>query len=231
MSIVIRQHVTRKQQAELKAFLDAGILDKALAARVIKTCKGRVRAEEKREELRTEVLGLDQAKWEKRFPGCGTELVELLRPFGPGWQPELKPPDPKLAGLARKAVFWKDYGRVWTVKVADFDSAMADVAIRINDSLHKALWHRLGAMLRIRPKTATSLLAKKLRKEYGFMRTTPAPWAKDLFWQPVFHACSLILVEHPAEAARFVPLFYLWLLGNFPLGFDKHGDLLVMVAD
>ncbi|MBU2509043.1 hypothetical protein KKE33_01505 [Patescibacteria group bacterium] len=39
------------------------------------------------------------------------------------------------------------------------------------------------------------------------------------------------VADQPEMAAKFQPLLDLWLAGNFPVGFDKDGNLLILVAD
>jgi hypothetical protein len=61
----------------------------------------------------------------------------------------------------------------------------------------------------------------------------------NYFWAKLWHSLDaalrcvvyFILLDEPDQAARFTPLFQLYLDGNFPLGFSASGDdLLVLVA-
>ena len=148
------------------------------------------------------------AFWESRFPGKGEALMEILRPFY-DWEPELKPVLPDLEERIRNVVFWRDTLDVKVFTISDggslwaslWDSLWSSPRSSLRDSLRDSLWASLRDSL----------------------------W--DSLWASLFYSCGFILTNKPVEAAKFQPLLDLWLAGNFPVGFDKDGNLLILVAD
>ena len=118
-----------------------------------------------------------------------------------GWKPELKPALPDLKACAKKAIFWREVKGVRVFQLSD--------AASLWDSLRDSLRYSLGASL---GDSLRDSLEASLRYS-------------------LFFPCGFILADRPAQAARFKPLLDLWLAGNYPVGFDKDGNLLVLVAD
>ena len=164
------------------------------------------------------------AFWESRFPGKGEALMEILRPFY-DWEPELKPVLPDLEERIRNVVFWRDTLDVKVFTISDggslwaslWDSLWSSPRSSLRDSLRDSLWASLRDSL-------WDSLRDSLRFSLGF-------FLLDSLSASLFYSCGFILADKPEEAAKLQPLLDLWLAGNFPVGFDKDGNLLILVAD
>lgn len=188
------------------------------------------------------------AFWDKKFPGKGAALMGILAPFR-GWRPELKRASANLPKSARRAIFWSDIAGVRKFRAADADE-LQDLVDAAPET-----WLFLKLFPAIKELFGVSLHAslEDALKEAGFTARHFGLWSASLgkvfvpgygsYWAPLsatlddaldfslLYACAYELLDRPAEAAKFKPLHELWRTGNFPLGFDKEGNLLVLVAD
>jgi hypothetical protein len=158
---------------------------------------------------RTEIE-LRLVRWDDRFPGKGRELMDVLQPFY--GKRTFTPPLPDLEERAKKAIFWHEFDGIRTLRKSDARSiSSGDLHF---ESLGKTLESLLGSPLK---ETLWDLLGESRSLE----RFRPL----------LFLSCGYILADLHEEADKFQPLLDLWLAGNFPYGFDKEGNLLVLVAD
>ncbi|KAA0206605.1 hypothetical protein EDM68_01890 [Candidatus Uhrbacteria bacterium] len=159
--------------------------------------------------------------WEQRFPGKGQELMDFLLPFY-DWEPELKPTLPGLDERAETAIFWRILAGV-RVRRSDLKTPGVDIKCPIGHSLmtsSKVLlgpvcWGPRGDVLRASMSVSVEVLLEPV-------------W--PLLMPLLFYPCCFILDDKPEEAAKFKSVLDLWLAGNFPVGFDAEGNLLVLVA-
>lgn len=175
------------------------------------------------------------AFWEKLFPGKGAALMDVLWPFY-DWKPELKAELPDLEARARQAIFWRKFERARIFRADQLDSfesllgtllqasLMASLMDSLMDSLGSSLWNMFLISLRF---SLNDLLLLSFRVSLGDLLCAPL---RDLLCASLFFASGFALAGKPEEAAKFKPLHELCLAGNFPLGFDKEGNLLVLVA-
>ncbi len=192
------------------------------------------------------------AFWEKRFPGKGVALMDILGPFY-GWKPELKPALPDLEARVNSAVHWRRVKGVGVFKASLDVSLLASLRASLGVSFRNLLWASLHTTLGA---SLEASLSDSLRFSLG-----PSLWASlddkisvslsisswttiwtsigpdlryafsDSLRKSCLFACGFILAGKPEDAAKFQPLLNLWLAGNFPVGFDRDGNLLVLVAD
>ncbi|MBI5654145.1 hypothetical protein HZC53_00605 [Candidatus Uhrbacteria bacterium] len=162
------------------------------------------------------------AFWEERFPGKGATLMEILQPFY-GWKEERKPVLPDVEEQAKSAIHWREIQGVRIFKgwYSLHDSLHNSLVRSLRNSLHHSLHDSLADSLwnSLAYSLADSLILPDVN------------WDYDPLWESLFFACGYILAGKPDEAAKFKPLLNLFVAGNFPLGFDEEGNLLILVAD
>ena len=173
--------------------------------------------------------------WEKRIPEMGSPIMDLVQPFY-GWRPSLQPALPDLEARLRKAIYWckfKDirvfhknqngplrsalraallatYWDALSISLGDIlrstlnDTTRDTMVIALKDILSTAYWNAVGG------------------SSGGALRIV----VKD----SIFYAIGLVIAKEQAEADKFLPLFDLLFAGNFPVGFDKDNNLLIIVA-
>ena len=206
-----KKPATRKQIGRIVNMLLSGEIDRVEATEIIE---------------RDRKQDLNLAFWESRFPGKGQALMEVLRPFY-DWKPELKPALPDLEEQAKQAVFWRDVSNVRALRRSEatvleaslFDSFDASPEASFLDSLGTSrmtlLWRLLDDSFYESP--GLQGIVKKVSLGFKLRRSF-----RPLLWKARWS--SLL---NP----KFKSLLDLWLAGNFPVGFDKDGNLLVLVAD
>lgn len=179
------------------------------------------------------------AFWEERYPGKGEAIIGVLRPFY-GWKPELKPALPDLEARAKEAIFWREIKGVRVFQMADAVSLPASLPASLWDSLWCSLRDSLGNSLwnSLRDSLRDSLRASFEASLWASLRDSLRASLRDSLWYSLWYSlffpCGFILADRSdqtARTARLKPLLDLWLAGNFPMGFDKDGNLLVLVAD
>ena len=194
--------------------------------------------------------------WESRFPGRGEALMDILQPFY-DWEPKLKPALPDLEEQAKKVIFWKEISGVRVFTGREFDSLKASLKDSLRTSLKASLWDSLKDSLRTSLKASLwDSLEDSLRTSLwdsleDSLRTSLWDSLRASLWSSLwdslraslrvslwsslrdslFYSCGFILADKLEEAAKFQPLLDLWFAGNFPVGFDKDGNLLVLVAN
>ena len=204
-----------------------------------------ISAHSKKRGKRSKRVDRNLAYWEEQFPGCGQEIMNVLRPFY-GWQPALRRAIPRLEKRARSAVFWKEVKSVhinrlesvWDLNYAREDTVAESLekSIRhtlgdsISYSLEEALDDSIGPSLRnsVRDVISESIGVKII--DFHSRNYFNDSIGESLM-KSIFYACVRVVEDRCKEGAKFKPLLDLYLAGNFPAGFDKEGDLLVLVAD
>ena len=199
-------------------------LDSAISA-------GKITEEQVRALLQSRPeVDINLAFWEVRFPGKSGALMKVLSPFY-GWKPEFRSAIPNLAEKDKQAVFWRDVKNVRVLKNSDTSLLEASLGDSLGDSLEEMqdsedsfetsfgslFWNSLFDSLF--DSLETSLWDSSRDSLRASLRTS------------IVYSCFYILDDKPKEAAKFKPLLDLWLAGNFPVGFDEDGNLLVLVAD
>ncbi|MBU2509042.1 hypothetical protein KKE33_01500 [Patescibacteria group bacterium] len=174
--------------------------------------------------------------WESRFPGRGEALMDILQPFY-DWEPKLKPALPDLEEQAKKVIFWKEISGVRVFTGREFDSLKASLKDSLRTSLKASLWDSLKASLwdsledSLRTSLWDSLRASLWSSLWDSLRASLRVSLWSSLRDSLFYSCGFILADKLEEAAKFQPLLDLWFAGNFPVGFDKDGNLLVLVAN
>ncbi|MBI5654147.1 hypothetical protein HZC53_00615 [Candidatus Uhrbacteria bacterium] len=171
------------------------------------------------------------AFWEKRFPGKGAALLDILGPFY-GWKPELKPALPDLEARVRAALSpWFNHGfgvkafpksrdkELWDLYYDSLDGALDDTPLSLKG------WS--GASMKLTFGDALGEACDEAFGETFFDSEGFGPLGSILMYP-----CSHILLGEPEQAAKYATLFELWRAGNCPILFDKgYDNSLVLVAD
>ncbi|MBI5654146.1 hypothetical protein HZC53_00610 [Candidatus Uhrbacteria bacterium] len=176
--------------------------------------------------------GKDLAFWEKLFFGKGAALMEVVGPLC-SWRPELKPALPDLEKRAKDAVFWRKFKGIRCIVFSLREKFNHSVRDSLSDSLKDTLQELphdsyRGALEDVVRDLVWSLLYRSIYTHYSDSLSFPL---LDSLQFTLVHACSFAIAGNGKEAAKFRPFFELWLAGNLPVGFDRDGNLLVLVAD
>jgi hypothetical protein len=168
-------------------------------------------------------MGVDSnlAFWEERFPRKGRAIMEVLRPFYI-WKPVLKPPLPDLEIKAKEAVFWRGVTGVRIFSRAEAVSPQDSIGFWLRDSLGDSLGDSLEDPL-------GNSLRDSLRIALGSVFRFRGS-RDDSCVDSIFCTIAYVISDKPDEAAKFKPLLDLWLSGNYPFGFDKDDNLLILVV-
>jgi len=178
---------------------------------------------------------------EKSFPGYGEKLMKVLGLLY-SWEPALRVP-PKEIDLAymEKSVFWREVTGIRPItrdeavllREDDVDDIWLSLRVVYEEQLQKLLgerWHELRESLR--SIVFATEIGVKLNRSLDLSD-------RDYLWGLVWHSsltmslfyrCAFVLADKPEMSAKFGGLHELWLSGYYPIGFDKDGKLLVMVA-
>ena len=149
-------------------------------------------------------------------------LRVILRPFQER-DVERSRPVHDLEGRARAAICWRTYDHLVPVtKPKPLDSYTA-----LDKSLTASYERKLEPFIGLRPQET---LRRYLWEEIQPRTVRMHPFAFGPFRESLFVPCALVLIGDADEAKRFEPLLTLWRDGNFPLGFDQRGNLLVLVV-
>lgn len=229
-----KRKATKGQRERIEGMLKSGLIDRAEAQRIIDAY-----------HLPTPKRGEDlilsrRSSWEKRFPGKGAAIMELLAPFYV-WSPELRQAVHDLEERTKQAIFWGDIRGVKAIGIAEANQLRArlpesakymfewkgegdliresldpDYRMMIynfmNGSLNNTFWHAVS---------------------YSSLFSRLGPFPRDCMkhWFGIMcYAVDCIIIGRPELAQKFKPLLDLWLAGNFPLVNDE-GHILVLVAD
>lgn len=158
-----------------------------------------------------------------------------------GWKPRLMPTAPDLAERAKLAIFWREIESVRAIHTDELTASRASLEDEFSVTLRKALNGSLG-----------SSLSSSARVSYGI-------WLERAIWSSLsptflssfekdvdeayrraladslhctfFHAVAFATCEATLEeSVKFKPLLDLWLAGNYPVGLDRAGTFIVLVA-
>lgn len=165
----------------------------------------------------------------------GDLIMSVVQPFY-GWKPTFKPVLPDIEKRARKAIFWRKIGDVRVFRQSETGPLRAS----IKATLLASYWDGLNATVSASLRTALSdSLRDSLSTTLKNTLSTPA-WnafagsfggaLRIVVKDSIFYATGQVSANQQVEADKFKPLFDLFFAGNFPLGFDKDNNLLVLVA-
>lgn len=173
--------------------------------------------------------------WEDRFPRRGEAFAQLLTPFY-DWKPCVKPLERDAENKARQAIFWS---LIPGIQIYRTDS-------ELRTELDDALRHAFRGALFTRVRRPLQDLLSGAFEDSTFWPQIRA-WFEESFdrspvetealvrirfslWASIYYPCLSIVANNLKQARRFKPLHQLWLSGNFPVGFDGDGTLLLHIA-
>ncbi len=176
------------------------------------------------------------AYWESKFPGAGESLASFFRPFY-DWKPEVMPAFPNLEQNVRDGIFWREVKRTELVHVSYLESLRVSLRESFLESYRGDI---AGSFFESIVAAFGTLRWEKLSYQIGVSGIC-VPHVKGLgneldsmiasaFREILYCYACLVLTGRFSVASKFELLRQLWLTGNFPLGFDKKGNLLVLVA-
>lgn len=165
----------------------------------------------------------------------GDLIMSVVQPFH-GWKPTFKPALPDIEKRVRKAIFWRKIGDVRVFR----QSEMGPLRASIRAALLASYWDGLSAPVSASLRTALSdSLRDKLSLALKDTLSTPA-WnafagsfggaLRIVVKDSIFYAIGQVTANQRVEADKFKPLFDILFAGNFPIGFDKDNNLLILVA-
>ncbi|MFH1078215.1 MAG: hypothetical protein V1745_02975 [Patescibacteria group bacterium] len=169
------------------------------------------------------------AFWEEHYPGKGKVIMELVGDFY-GRKYSLKPALPDLEQRVRAAIFWREVNDVHistdgNALVSSFRQTIdADYYVSIPEPLRSSLWKPIWRFLH-------NAIRDSLIKPFfdlGELTVWIAIFQQLQF--TLFYAIGNLINDRRDEATRFKRLLDLWLMCNVPIGLDKEGNLLVLVA-
>lgn len=216
-----KRKATKAQRERIKNMLESGLIDRDEAQEIID--KPRVNPDK----------SLDpNAFWEEKFPGNGGAITDVLRPFY-GWQPVLRAAIPCLEERSRQAICWRELNDIRVLCAARetslWHSCQRLIKVSLMDSLKDPSHELSQEWLRARLLSSleASLKVRFTRALWDSLDAMLQDCLRGSLWVP----CCLAVAGKLEEAAKFKPLLDLWLAGNFPVGFDAEGNLLVLVVD
>lgn len=166
------------------------------------------------------------AYWEGRFPEEKGNLLRCcLLPIY-GWQPKLMPALADLDGRARTAIFWRETTGVRQFRPIEGDALQVSLSVSIGSSLLDVF----EGLCRDEEYAAWQLCFWAMWPGLCRSRNPFKHHHRDALEIALFRIYRSFRDGQPEEAARFKPFIELWRAGNFPVGFDKDGNLLVLVA-
>jgi hypothetical protein len=185
------------------------------------------------------------AFWNKCLETRGNAVARKLEPFV-SWHCGLKPQAIDLSH-ALKAIFWrKDLAglRVFSLS-EDMDQLRelhAQPLIPLGEDLQRwqlnnrgfrgqsAFYVSLSRALREAfPYAINQILLKSVSAGLGLSLLTSFEVALCSACEPIIGS-RFDSIQEEIENEDYSWLFRMWLLGNYPIGFDGHGNLLVLVA-
>jgi len=164
----------------------------------------------------------------RRYPAeLADKLTGMIKPFY-GWEPKLKPTVPDLQMKARRATRWYRIKGIKTYALCDVALLQASLQISFGDALRSVCKDMLyGEHWSLLEQTLSTRLQESLSAS---IEESLLIMLRDALFLSLFYAYGLALVGMPQQGIDFKPELDLWLAGNFPVGFDKDGNLLVLVA-
>ncbi|MBI1831788.1 MAG: hypothetical protein HYR84_10095 [Planctomycetes bacterium] len=182
------------------------------------------------EILPPEFAAAASAWWDRKFPGKGTRIVELLAPF---YSPKLPTKAlPAISGLDQKAIraiFWRDITGVTVVATEPpVDTTLGQ---SLKDSLGSSLLASLGGMefVGLLADIRASLLATTEGNHDIKLGTGLWPPHWENLAAICLYATGFLISGDTTKDFR--PLVDLWSSGNFAEGFDSENHLVVWCAN
>lgn len=214
---------TRGQRRKIRAMLDGDLISFELAQALIEG-SARIATED---ELRTAV-------WEVKFPNKGAAIMEVLRPFY-DWKPELKPVLPNLEEQVKNTELGKLVSKIRVFPLSQEDLLYASLSTSFEDTLRCLLTLEDSLGLLTNGLLLMDALSDSLMDSIGHsIRDSLCDSESDLPWLSLFEllraAVACINLDKLEVGLGIDSMLELWLKGNFPIGFDKDGNLLVLVA-
>lgn len=167
------------------------------------------------------------AYWEQKFPGKGAAIMEILRPFY-AWKPELKPTLPDLEARVKQAVSWREITDVRVFPLDQRESLQSLYRDSLGESLLDSIRYLLDTSLRssLWDSFEQSLWGSLEVSLWDVLRDRPRYSFRDLLYSAVL----CVVAGRFEKAEKLQDLFALYFAGNFPVGFDECGKLLVLTA-
>lgn len=150
-------------------------------------------------------------------------IMNVLLPFR-GWRPKLKPALPDLEARANEAIFWRYDKGVCTFQQSESGPLWSSIDSSLESSLESEF--ELAMQGSLRSKFPASLDESSWASFRASLRTL----LEESFRSSVRYAIDHVLADKPTMTAKFKPLLDLWIAGNFPVGFDRKGSLILLVA-
>jgi hypothetical protein len=179
---------------------------------------------------------------EEMSPGHGLAFWELYRPFY-DWEPCLKPARADLQERVEEAIFWREIpGIVYLPGEVMLRVLPGLIGEKLKQSLPDREWDEHWRYLCEEFTNYDQSASSAANECFDALTESLRPiWKKleyldsfgieeDVLWSPLYYATLFTFVGASGIAARFKPLLDLWLTGNFPIGFNKEGKLIVLVA-
>lgn len=181
--------------------------------------------------------------WEERFPGRGQAILDLLDPFY-GWVPALKPTFSGLGLRAQVVNGWRTYNRVMTFTASKEGELARKLYMPFGDVLLRRYGDLLSDLLQVACNlslgSASDDAFRRCLKYRSINSVEPTCLSSlpNALRLSLLSPLALIVYASAPPATilrddlpRFASLHDLWLAGNFPVGFDKDDNLLILVAD
>ncbi len=202
-----------------------------LAQELIKACST--------QQLTETRLSKHLAFWEQHYPGKGEAIFNLLKPFY-YWKPLLKPSTLYLNLYASEAIFWREINGIRVYSMHELSSLDSDLYDSVSSSLSDSICDTLmsledGELWSPLERRLEDNLLKDLKQTFKSAFGDSLDTAHhEFFWEslrsPIFYSVFSILIGAPDQSESFKYLFAMWLVGNYPIGFDETNRLLFLVA-
>jgi hypothetical protein len=114
---------------------------------------------------------------------------------------------------------WDSIDRSLSMPGSEWEPLYTDTHVAINNSLHSSLWNSLWL-------STIKYLGKKIM---SIGRSFREPIQSSLLAM-LFFPAVLVLMDDMQRANLFLPLIDLWKSGNYPIGIDSDGTVVVLVA-
>ena len=224
---------TRGQRRKIRGMLDGDWISFELAQAII---EGNVKVMDDYDR--------GYAFFENNYPGKGRVLMEIYEPIQ-NIELSLRPALIDLPDRGQDVVFWRENTKIKIVLFREIGQIQTLVKASLEESL-KEVFDYLDKVTGVGLPRSDYQSALKVSlwdmiptvkdEVYGnafWVMAIESNW--ELFSRALMTSLNvplqLVLANKSQEARRFKPLYDLWLAGNYPLGFDRDGKLVVLVAD